>query len=125
MNTTTVERYQSKLRDIRSDLVHEFQSDAEAIAEDVQPPGDVTSLPTHPADQDSEGIMERVGLGQIERDRLEEIDEALRRIEQGTFGVCQSCGKEISRQRLDAVPYTAYCVRCAREAEREVQSDER
>ena len=117
MNAATVERYQSRLRDIRSDLVDEFQSDADAIAQDVQPPGDVTSVPTHPADQDSEGVMERVGLGEIERDRLEEIDEALQRIDEGTFGTCQSCGNEISQERLDAVPYTAYCISCAEKME--------
>lgn len=117
MNTATAEKYRDRLRDLRSDLVSEFQSEANGVAEDVQPKGDVSSLPTHLADQDSEGIMEHVALGQLERERIEEIDEALRRIAEGTFGYCEACGKEISQQRLDAMPYTPYCIDCARERE--------
>lgn len=119
MNTATVERYRSKLREIRADLVEEFQEDAEAVAEDVRPPGDVTSSPTHLADQDSEGVMKHVALGEIERNQLDQVDAALRRIEEGSFGKCEACGNEIAKERLDAVPYTPYCIECAQKGEAE------
>jgi len=50
---------------------------------------------------------------------LMEIDEALRRVEQRTYGTCEICGKPIPRVRLDIVPYTRYDIKClrAREAE--------
>ena len=120
MQTATLDNYRQKLRDIRSDLVREFQADATAVAEDVQAPGDISHVPTHAADHDSEGVDERVALGEIERTLIDEIDEALRRIDQGTFGRCQSCGKNIVRDRLQAVPYTAYCLACAVEHEKEL-----
>lgn len=47
---------------------------------------------------------------------LSEATAALGRIEQGTFGRCEGCGRRIARARLDALPYARTCVRCAREA---------
>lgn len=46
-----------------------------------------------------------------------EIDEALRRVERKTYGVCESCGKPIAKARLDMVPQTRYCMKCIREME--------
>lgn len=48
---------------------------------------------------------------------LAEAVAALSRIDGGTFGRCEGCGKAIARARLDALPYAHQCVRCAREAE--------
>ena len=45
-------------------------------------------------------------------EHLRRIDEAVRRIENGTFGLCAICGKDILRERLEAVPHTRYCVPC-------------
>jgi RNA polymerase-binding transcription factor DksA len=42
--------------------------------------------------------------------------EALRRIDAGTFGRCEVCGREIGCERLDALPYTPHCIECARES---------
>jgi RNA polymerase-binding protein DksA len=60
---------------------------------------------------DSEaGIQAR--LRETESHLLRAIDEALKRIARGTFGVCQTCRKTISRARLDAVPWTRHCREC-------------
>lgn len=48
---------------------------------------------------------------------LDDIDEALRRIDDGTFGVCASCGKNIGFDRLEAIPAAALCMDCKRRAE--------
>jgi RNA polymerase-binding protein DksA len=45
---------------------------------------------------------------------LEEIDAALRRIEEGTYGTCTNCGKQISEERLEALPWASLCIDCAR-----------
>ncbi len=49
---------------------------------------------------------------------LAEIDEALGRIENGTFGTCVRCGKPIAEERLEAIPYATRCIDCQRLAER-------
>lgn len=43
---------------------------------------------------------------------LREVDDALRRVERGTYGVCHECDEPISGKRLDAVPWAKYCVAC-------------
>jgi DnaK suppressor protein len=59
------------------------------------------------------GVDCDVALAQNEEWILEEVEHALQRIEDGTFGRCQDCGREIDRDRLDALPYTRYCIRCS------------
>ena len=49
---------------------------------------------------------------------LAAIERALERIEAGTYGTCQRCGKQISEERLEALPYAELCIDCKREAER-------
>ena len=52
-------------------------------------------------------------LERTERRRWEEIDAALGRMDHGEFGVCESCGQPIGVERLNALPWTRYCVRCS------------
>lgn len=47
-----------------------------------------------------------------ERKLIRKIDEALQRIEEGTFGLCERCGEEIGLERLKARPVTTYCIDC-------------
>lgn len=49
---------------------------------------------------------------------LAAVDAALRRIEEGTYGTCSSCGKRISEERLEARPWAELCIDCARRASR-------
>jgi DnaK suppressor protein len=54
----------------------------------------------------------------FEQQFMEEVAAALDRIEIGTFGCCEECGKAISVRRLDVLPYTRFCVECARKPQR-------
>lgn len=56
-----------------------------------------------------------IGLLQPEETIRREVEVALSRIEQGTFGRCVNCGKPVARARLDTLPYARHCTRCARE----------
>ena len=49
---------------------------------------------------------------------LKDIDEALERLDEGTYGICIDCGREISEKRLEAVSFTLYCMECQQEKER-------
>jgi DnaK suppressor protein len=60
-----------------------------------------------------------LSLSDTERAQLFMIDEALRRIEKNEFGICQMCGKNISKKRLDAVPWSPYCIECQQKSEEE------
>jgi DnaK suppressor protein len=52
-------------------------------------------------------------LSAREQEELKAIDAALQRIQDGTYGKCASCAKPIKRKRLDVIPWTALCLRCA------------
>ena len=52
-----------------------------------------------------------------EKDALDQIDGAMERIEDGSYGRCETCGVKIPKSRLEAIPYAAQCVRCASEEE--------
>ncbi|HDI79164.1 MAG TPA: RNA polymerase-binding protein DksA [Desulfobacteraceae bacterium] len=54
-----------------------------------------------------------------ERKLIGKIKEALERIENGTYGICEQCGKEISEERLRIRPVTTLCIECKKKQERE------
>lgn len=60
-----------------------------------------------------------LSLSDTERDLLFQMDAALRRIDRGEFGNCQMCQKEISKKRLNALPWTQFCIDCQEKAESE------
>jgi RNA polymerase-binding protein DksA len=82
-----------------------------------EPSGSLSNVPLHPADLGTDTYQEELSLGLLENeDRiLTEINEALVRLEQGTYGRCENCGQNIPRERLEAVPYARYCITCAQQ----------
>lgn len=60
-----------------------------------------------------------LSLTDSEREQLLQIDEALRTLEKGDFGLCQMCGQPISKKRLEALPWVAYCIDCQQKVEAE------
>lgn len=63
-----------------------------------------------------------LSLSDGEREQLLLIDEALKRLEHGEFGVCQVCHKEIGAKRIVAIPWTPLCIDCQQKAEEELQA---
>ena len=59
-----------------------------------------------------------LALYQRMRDKVESIRAALRRVEEGSYGICQRCGGRIDRARLDIVPAATLCIECARQGGR-------
>lgn len=55
-----------------------------------------------------------LSLAENLRDLLEKVDRALERVDEGTYGMCESCGKPIEAARLRALPYANLCISCAR-----------
>ena len=75
-----------------------------------------SSSPMHMADVGTDNFEQEFTLGLIESERelLKEIQEAIARIEDGTFGVCVATGKAIGKARLEAKPWAKYCIEYAR-----------
>jgi len=83
--------------------------------------GNLSNVPLHLADLSTDSFEQEMNTTLLKNERQiqREVAEALDRIEQGAFGNCEKCGQEISKGRLEAVPYTRYCVDCAQNAEAE------
>jgi DnaK suppressor protein len=81
--------------------------------------GSLSNTPLHPADLGTDSFDQEVNLTLLEKEdlTLEAIQAAMDRIEQGTFGRCVRCHKEIGKERLQALPFTPYCIECARAVE--------
>jgi DnaK suppressor protein len=81
--------------------------------------GDLSSMPIHMADMATDNFEQEFTLSLMETEEsvLEQIENALERIEDGTYGVCLECEGKILKTRLNAIPYAAHCVKCASKLE--------
>jgi DnaK suppressor protein len=81
--------------------------------------GNLSDVPVHPADLGTENFQEELDLALVENQEqlLADINDTLARIENGTYGRCENCHRPIPRERLEAVPYARYCLRCAKRLE--------
>ena len=102
-------------RDRLLDTIKHHDIGTSSLAEET---GELTSSTSdnHLADTASETYGRELdeGLEEDARDQLRQVDEALARIEDGTYGTCSVCGKEIPVERLEAVPCTTLCIEDAR-----------
>jgi DnaK suppressor protein len=108
-----IEHFKQLLLAKRSELLNNVNHmEDEALRKSLQSSGDLSSMPIHMADLGSDNYEQdlAVGLMDSERQLLHEIDRALDRIDQGTYGICEETGKPISRARLEAVPWARYCI---------------
>jgi RNA polymerase-binding protein DksA len=67
--------------------------------------------------QDYITLEKNVAIKAIEREQLEKIKQALRRLDDGTYGLCSECGEPIPPERMEILPYAALCVRCQSQQE--------
>ncbi len=81
--------------------------------------GDLSTMPLHMADIGSENYEQEFTLGLVEseEEELREIDFALERVENKSFGICEACSKSITKSRLKATPHARLCLACKREEE--------
>ncbi len=103
----------------------ELREDLERVSEELRSigieEGREGGVGNHPADEGS-NVMEGERLATVSSDLHEallQVDSALERIQDGTFGICQRCGQAIGAERLEAFPYVAFCINCQTIIERE------
>ena len=110
----TVER---SLLELRASLM----KIAEAIErEEAQTSGVTPGVSTHPAEQGAECSSHDLNLERMDAitREIREIDAALERVRDGSYGVCESCADAIAMERLEAIPYARLCFPCKKEEER-------
>ncbi len=81
---------------------------------------ELANYDNHPADAASD-TFERTkdyAIDENHRELIEQIDEALRKIDDGTYGTCDRCGERINIERLKAIPYATLCIDCQESLER-------
>ena len=81
--------------------------------------GDLTAYTVHMADMAADTYERELSMNIVssEQEVLYQIDDALKRIDEGTFGICQQCNTPITMSRLKAVPYASLCIKCQRAKE--------
>jgi DnaK suppressor protein len=110
MTTTKTELYDTLL-----ELRAVFQKKVEQLETSEALDTSGTGYTNHQADDATMVYDQTVDASTLKstRDRLRQVEEALTRHAAGTYGVCENCGREIDIARLEAIPYTSLCLRCA------------
>jgi len=113
-----IEHFKQLLLEKRREIlvnVNEFEDEALRKSR-LDASGDLSSMPIHMADLGTDNFEQEFALElrDSEIKLLREIDAALIRIEQGTYGICEGTGQQIPKARLEAQPWARYCVEYAR-----------
>ena len=95
----------------RSELAREL----EGLVEIPRDPMTAVSFGKRIGDGTTEAVerLNRTGVAQSISTSLEEVERALAKLDEGTYGICDDCGEQIAPERLEAIPWTPLCVRDA------------
>ena len=102
------------------------QGNLDALAGDnlkrspIEASGDISAHSTHMADQGTDNFDRELALNlaSSRQESLYDIEDAIRRVDEGTYGACESCGGAIELPRLKALPFAKKCMACQNAAER-------
>ena len=110
-----------QLVEMRAKLLEEMELESKAEREANKDEGlDTYDLASEERDREITFI-----LSDRERSKVRNIDDALARLDEGSYGVCDACGLEIAEERLTAMPFTRLCRDCQQDQEREARSQRR
>lgn len=120
---TTTQNSATRLRAIKKRLLSERERleqelhdimERTSISSDIEQVSELSTYDDHPADLASETFEREKDLameGNIQ-DLLDKVNTALEKLEEGTYGLCDSCGVDINPNRLEALPYASLCLNC-------------
>jgi RNA polymerase-binding protein DksA len=117
LSTKELEHFRELLLAKRRELVGDMYSmEREALQRSGE---NLSNLPIHMADMGTDNYEQEFTLGLMEKDRqlLREINTALIKIQNGTYGICEGTGKPISKARLEVQPWAKYSIEHARKLE--------
>jgi DnaK suppressor protein len=111
--------YRERLVGLQTRLTDEARKAADRVADKSGTPDQLSDVPTHAADRDSEGLDREIALESTREDMLEAIQRALDRLDDGSYGLCEDCGQAIPTVRLEMLPFASRCVACEEQREGE------
>jgi len=106
MRTTDVQKYRELLEKKRDELMA-----AAPVRTPASEPGSKSGDWIDQSSQESD-LHVRLALKQTDSKLLRAIEEAIHRVDQGTYGICMECENDIAAARLEAVPWTRVCIDC-------------
>jgi RNA polymerase-binding protein DksA len=128
LTAATIERFRQMLLKKRYEIFGNVsEMEGEALKQSrLDASGDLSSMPIHMADIGTDNYEQEFALGLMDGERklLHAIDNALQRIEDKTYGICEGTGKPIRKARLEAQPWARYCVDYARMLEQGLVREE-
>ena len=112
MTNADLTLYRGRLLALRARLLGDMAQMEDGALEDLTRP---TGIPTDMEELGSDDAEQELTLSLLGSDKstLDQIEAAIHRIEDGRYGRCEECGKEIPKARLDAILYAARCAQCA------------
>lgn len=116
LKKTDIERFKKKLEDLKNQLTHSLKGSSA----EVKKPDEATGYSQHQADQGTDDFDRTISLEVTSREYaiLRQIERALEKIEDGTYGICDITGEDIPIPRLDAVPYATMTVKAQEQLEK-------
>ncbi len=122
LNNREVEHYKQLLLSKMQEIIGDVNSiEGEALKKSrLDATGDLSSMPIHMADIGTDNYEQEFALNLLDSERklLREIVDALQRIEEDTFGICEVTGRAIPKERLEARPWARYCIEYAKLVEK-------
>lgn len=111
-----VAKFKKRLEELRAQLVHSLQG----TTAEVKTPEEATGYSQHQADQGTDDFDRTISLEVTSREYgiLRQIDRALEKITEETYGVCDITGEDIPKARLEAVPYATMTVKAQEKIEK-------
>jgi RNA polymerase-binding transcription factor DksA len=121
LNAKFLEQQKHKLTELRDHMLDQMQGVAQT---NLRSPGDdsqVSAFGMHQADAGSDAYEKDFALSLLsqEQDALYEINAAIKRIEDGSYGICEMSGQPIPMSRLEAIPFARFTVECQSQIEKE------
>jgi DnaK suppressor protein len=121
MRKAFLKKAREALESMRSQLLRNVRQDLSEGRDQTKDEGmDTYDLASDARDREISHI-----LTDRDRGKLDAIDEAISRVEDGSYGLCEDCGAEIAEGRLQALPFTRLCVTCQGDRERESRMNKR
>jgi DnaK suppressor protein len=109
MERAFIEQQRERLIAFREEIEHDLAQVHENMAQGI--------APSEATDQEEVAVinhMRQIDMagGELFEDRLYEIDQALKAMDDGSYGTCERCGQPINPERLDAKPWATFCIQC-------------